>query len=71
MSVHSTKEVEYMKNKKYQICLDEYERGVLLNSLMEMRNGLIRDGKDAEPVNELLLRIINGTKRKSLLGRWC
>ena len=60
-----------MKNKKYQICLDEYERGVLPNSLMEMRIGLIRAGKDAEPVNELLLKIINGTKRKSLLGRWC
>lgn len=60
-----------MKTKKYQIRLDEYERGVLLNSLMEMRNGLIRDGKDAEPVNELLLKIINALQKSSPFGRWC
>lgn len=65
------KEVESMKSKKYQIRLDEYERGILLNSLMEMRNGLIRDGKDAEPVNELILKIINSPKKASLFGRWC
>ena len=65
------KEGEYMKNKKYHIRLDEYERGVLLNSLMEMRNGLVREGKDAEPVNELLLKIINAPKKVSLFGRWC
>ncbi|MBQ8238278.1 MAG: hypothetical protein IJZ39_09055 [Oscillospiraceae bacterium] len=65
------KEVESVKNKKYQIRLDEYERGVLLNSLMEMRNCLICDGKDAEPVNELLLKIIEAPKKASLFGRWC
>lgn len=60
-----------MKEKKYRICLTEFERGVLLNSLMEMRNGLIRNGKDAEPVNELILKIINAPKKASLFGRWC
>lgn len=59
-----------MKSKKYQIRLDEFERGVLLNSLMEMRNGLIREGKDIEPVNELILKIINSPKKTFLLGRW-
>ena len=59
-----------MKSKKYQIRLDEYERGVLLNSLMEMRNGLIREGKDIEPVNELILKIINSPKKTFFLGRW-
>lgn len=65
------KEVEYMKSKKYQIHLDEYERGVLLNSLMEMRNNLVREGRDAEPVNELLVKIINAPRKASLFGRWC
>lgn len=60
-----------MKEKKYRIRLDEFERGVLLNSLMEMRNGLIRKGKDAEPVNELLLKINEAPKKASLFGRWC
>ena len=60
-----------MKSKKYQIRLDKYERGMLLNSLMEMRNGLICDGKDAELVNDLILKIINASKKTSLFGRWC
>lgn len=60
-----------MKEKKYRISLNEFERGVLLNSLIEMRNGLIRDDKDADPVNELLLKIINAPKKASLFGRWC
>ena len=41
------------ERKKYRVRLDEYERGVLINSLLEMRNGLVREGKDTEPVNEL------------------
>ena len=57
--------------KKYQIRLDENGRGILLNSLMEMRNGLIREGKDAEPVNELILKIVNSTCKTPLFGRWC
>lgn len=60
-----------MKEKKYRIRLTEFERGVLLNCLMEMRNSLIREGKDAEPVNELILKIINAPKKTSLFGRWC
>lgn len=57
--------------KKLKICLDEYERGILLNSLIEMRNGLISENKDAEPVNELILKIINAPEKTSIFGRWC
>ena len=58
-----------MKEKKYRVRLDEYERGVLINSLLEMRNGLVREGKDAEPVNDLLLKIINAPKGLCLFGK--
>lgn len=57
-----------MREKKYRIRLTEFERGILLNSLMEMRNGLIREGKDTEPVNELILQIINAPYKASLFG---
>lgn len=60
-----------MKEKKYRVRLDEYERGVLINSLLEMRNGLVREGKDAEPVNNLLLKIINAPKGFRLFGKEC
>ena len=58
-----------MKKKKYRVRLDEYERGVLINSLLEMRNGLVREGKDAEPVNLLLLKIISAPKGFRLFGK--
>lgn len=58
-----------MKEKKYRVRLNEYERGVLINSLLEMRNGLIREGKDAELVNELLLKIIDAPKAVAFSGR--
>ena len=60
-----------MKAKKYLLQLDEYEWGILMNSLMEMRNGLVATGKDADPLNDLLLKIIRTKKRFSLFGRWC
>ena len=58
-----------MKEKKFRIRLDEYERGVLINSLLGMRNGLVREGKDAKPVNALLLKIINVPKGFCLFGK--
>ena len=60
-----------MIEKKYRIRLTEFERGVLIKRLMEMRNSLIQEGKDADPVNELLLKIINAPCKTALFGRWC
>ena len=60
-----------MRTSKYRIQLDGYEWGILVNSLMEMRNGLVAAGKDADPLNDLLLKIIRAKKRVSLFGRWC
>ena len=68
---YTTKEGEYMRTPKYRLQLDEYEWGILVNSLMEMRNGLVAAGKDADPLNDLLLKIIRTKKRFSLFGRWC
>lgn len=59
-----------LEKKKYRIRLDAYERGILINSLMEMRSGLVREDKDTGPVNELLLKIINAPKGMGLLGGW-
>ena len=60
-----------MRTPKYRIQLDEHEWGILVNSLMEMRNGLVAAGKDADPLNDLLLKMIRTKKRFSLFGRWC
>lgn len=50
--------------KKYYIALDDYERGVIINCLNEKRNGFITNGKCADAVDEVLLKIINAKQKK-------
>ena len=52
-----------IRNKKYYIALDDFERRVVVNCLNEMRNKLIADGKYTDAIDEVLLKII-GAKRK-------
>ena len=52
-----------MRDKKYYIVLDDFERRVIVNCLNEMRNKIIADGKYTDAVDEVLLKII-GAKRK-------
>ena len=47
-----------MRDKKYYIALDDFERRVVVNCLNEMRNRLIANGKYADAVDEVLLKII-------------
>ena len=56
-----------MRDKKYYIVLDDFERRVIVNCLNEMRNKIIADGKYTDAVDEVLLKII-GAKQKKL--RW-
>ena len=49
---------------KYYIVLNEYERRIIINSLNELRNRLIADGRYTEAVDEILLKIINAKKKK-------
>ena len=44
------------KTKKLEI--DEYEQGILINALNLLRNQQIRDKCPTDPVDELILKII-------------
>ena len=50
--------------KKYHIYLDDYERRVVVNCLNEMRTRLLSEGKYSDPVDEILLRVIDAPTRK-------
>ena len=50
--------------EKYSIVLNEYERKIIINSLNELRNRLIANGRYTDAVDELLLKIINAKKKK-------
>ena len=53
-----------MKDKKYYIALDDFERRVVVNCMNKMRNSLIDDGKCTEELDEVLLKIIRSKQKK-------
>ena len=53
-----------MKEKKYYIALDDFERRVVVNCMNEMRNKLIADGKYTDALDEVLLKIIRLKQKK-------
>lgn len=50
--------------KKYYIALDEYERGIIINSLNDKRNSFIKEGRYTDAVDEVLLKVIDTKKKK-------
>ena len=53
-----------MREKKYHIALDGYERGVIVNALNEMRNSLLQKGRYTDAVDEVLMKIIDAKTKK-------
>ena len=53
-----------MKEKKYYIALDDFERRVVVSCMNEMRNILIADGKYTDALDEVLLKIIRSKQKK-------
>ena len=53
-----------MKEKKYYIVLDDFERRVVVSCMNEMRNALIESGKCTEALDEVLLKIIRSKQKK-------
>ena len=50
--------------KKYYIAFDDYERGVMVNCLNEMRNRLISEDRYTDAVDDLLLKVIDAKTKK-------
>jgi hypothetical protein len=53
-----------MKEKKYYIALDDFERRVVVNCMNEMRYKLIADGKYTDALDEVLLKVIHSKQKK-------
>ncbi len=54
-----------MRNPKYHIYLTPDERRTVINSLIDLRNSLISQGRYTDLVDELLIRI-SKTKAKKI-----
>lgn len=52
------------KEEKRILALDEYEHGVVINALNDMRNGLIEEDRPTDFVEEVLIKAIDAPKKK-------
>ena len=53
-----------MREKKYYIALDDFERRVVVKCMNEMRNSLIEDGRYTDALDEVLLKVIRSKHKK-------
>ena len=53
-----------MRSRKYDIVLDENEWRIIINSLNELRNRLLAEGRYTDAVDDVLLKVINAPIRK-------
>ena len=53
-----------MRKQKYYLAIDDYERSVIINSLNNLRNKLISDGRYTDAVDELIIRFAHAPIKK-------
>lgn len=52
------------KEKLYHIALDDYEHGVVIRSLNDEKTKLMEEGKSADGVDDLLVKVGNAPLKK-------
>ena len=52
------------KEKLYHIALDDYEHGVVIRSLNDEKTKLMEEGKSADAVHDLLVKVGNAPLKK-------
>ena len=52
------------KEKLYHIALDDYEHGVVIRSLNDEKTKLMEEGKSADAVDDLLVKVGNAKLKK-------
>ena len=53
-----------MKENKYYIALDDFERRVVVNCMNETRNKLIAEGKYTDALDEVILKVIHSKQKR-------
>jgi len=53
-----------MKEEERVLTLDNYEYGVVVNALNDLRNDLIKEERPTDAVDELLLKTIDAPTKK-------
>ena len=53
-----------MKERQHFVALDDYEHGIVIDSLNEKRKDLINEGKTTDAVDELIVKVGHAPKKK-------
>ena len=53
-----------MREPKYRLYMDSDERRVLLESLVELKNQLIRQGRYTDCLDEIIIRLVDAPIKK-------
>ena len=53
-----------MKERQHFVAVDDYEHGIVIESLNEKRNDLRTEGKSTDAVDELIVKVGHAPKRK-------
>lgn len=59
-----------MSNEKRVLELDQYEHSLLIHSLNERRNQMIKEQEPTDAVDEILLKIIDASIARERRGWW-
>ena len=53
-----------MKEERYHLALDKYDKNIVLNALNTLRTQQIQEERPTEPVDELISRVAYGPTKK-------
>ena len=53
-----------MKEERYHLALDKYDKNIVLNALNTLRTQQIQEGRPTEPVDELISRVAFAPTKK-------
>ena len=53
-----------MKERQHFVALDDYEHGILIDSLNEKRKDLMNEGKTTDAVDELIVKVGHAPQKK-------
>ena len=57
-----------MKEERYHLALDKYDKNIVLNALNTLRTQQIQEERPTEPVDELIKRVAFAPTRKVKVG---
>ena len=53
-----------MREERYHIALDKYDRRILLNALNTLRNQQMTENRPTDPVDNLILKVSDASQKK-------